>query len=1148
MRMFRAIVLVTVLGASPLSCSSSSNMPVGLPDAETGSDDQIGLEVRDWKFIPDEVGLEPADMGAEVFEMMADIEPEFQGPDCAPGEGCYLDKCTENSQCQSGWCVEHMGEGVCSSLCQDECPAGWACKQVGVSDPDVVYICVSQHANLCRPCVGSADCQSAGGAQDVCVDYGQEGSFCGGLCDEDHPCPWGFGCIETETVDGVVLEQCVAEAGVCPCTATSVALGLWTPCEVVNDFGLCQGKRVCMEGGLGTCDAQSAALEACNGMDDDCDGLTDEPVEDEGDFINLCDDGNPCTEDNCMGVDACEYVVLDEGECMDLDACTVGDHCAAGECIGTPILCDDENPCTDDSCDGLGGCSFEHNANDCDDGDPCTVADQCQQSECSGVVIACDCWADDDCQQLEDNDQCNGTLFCDTAALPYKCAVQPDTVVECPSPDGPASICLKAHCDPTTGQCGMVADHSGFACDDGDVCTIGDKCQDGACQAGVPASCNDGNLCTDDSCDAVAGCQFTANSQICDDGNECTIGDHCQDGQCVETGLLDCDDGNPCTADSCLADSGCGHDNVEAPCSDGNPCTANDQCAAGQCQSGALVDCDDGNQCTVDSCGDAGVCLHNAASGACDDGNACTEGDKCEAGKCVYAELADCDDSSLCTDDSCDPVAGCVHTLNEVPCDDDDVCTTGDHCHLGTCINTGNLVCNDSNGCTDDSCNPATGCEFTPNQAGCDDGNECTENDTCSGGKCLPGTPGDCDDQNPCTKDVCDPIAGCVYTPADGLCNDGDECTSVDTCSQGECEPGPAVVCNDNNICTDDDCDPDSGCVFVPNDAQCDDLNACTDGDSCELANCVPGPALVCTDDNECTSDTCDTDTGCVYPPLDNGTPCGGPDDACIGGECVACGNIHGTKTFDYTGSAQQWQVPGCITQVHVVVSGAQGAQNGNNPPQAGALGGKAEGDLTVAPGATLSVYVGGTGNSGGWNGGGTNNGGYTGGQGGGASDVRVGGSSLNDRVIVGGGAGGHPGYSHGYGGWHGAAAGVGGGLTGEDGKPSDGNNPPAGGGKGGTQNSGGSQGNDGLSGGNYISGTAGTFGQGGKGGGEGNNPSACGGAGSGGGGWYGGGGGGHHNCGGGGGGGGSSYVGGVSNGSTQSGVRSGHGQVVVTW
>src|SRR5438874_7297710 len=35
-------------------------------------------------------------------------------------------------------------------------------------------------------------------------------------------------------------------------------------------------------------------------------------------------------------------------------------------------------------------------------------------------------------------------------------------------------------------------------------------CQGGACTAGTPLNCNDGNPCTTDSCDPVAACQHPA--------------------------------------------------------------------------------------------------------------------------------------------------------------------------------------------------------------------------------------------------------------------------------------------------------------------------------------------------------------------------------------------------------------------------------------------------------------------------------------------------------------------------------------------------------------------------------------------------------------------------------------------------------------
>ena len=194
--------------------------------------------------------------------------------ECLPGEGCFLDKCSDNSKCMSGWCVQHMGENVCTVPCVEECPTGLKCKQVS-GGPDIVFICISTVANLCKPCLTNADCVTVG-AEDVCVDYGEQGNFCGGGCGQDDDCPWGFSCQDVVTVDGAQLQQCVSEQGVCPCTEASYALGLWTSCYIANEHGQCQGKRVCTAAGLTDCDAQEPAPESCDGVDNNCDGTVDE--------------------------------------------------------------------------------------------------------------------------------------------------------------------------------------------------------------------------------------------------------------------------------------------------------------------------------------------------------------------------------------------------------------------------------------------------------------------------------------------------------------------------------------------------------------------------------------------------------------------------------------------------------------------------------------------------------------------------------------------------------------------------------------------------------------------------------------------------------------------------------------------------------
>ena len=253
-----------------------------------------------------------------------------------------------------------------------------------------------------------------------------------------------------------------------------------------------------------------------------------------------------------------------------------------------------------------------------------------------------------------------------------------------------------------------------------------------------------------------------------------------------------------------------------------------------------------------------------------------------------------------------------------------------------------------------------------------------------------------------------------------------------------------------------------------------------------------------------------------------------------------------GSITFEYTGGAQDWTVPPCVKFVQVEVYGAQGGGNGFSVPDGG-KGGKATGTLAVTPGQSLHIYVGGKGSAGGWNGGGKNVSAWAKGWGGGASDVRVGGTALSDRKIVAGGGGGHAAYSFGSGGWTGGVGGAGGGTSGQDGTDSIPNQPPGRGGKAGTQAGGGAAGATGLQCCDFVPGTAGQLGLGGKGAGE-TDGDACGSAGSGGGGYYGGGGGGHQNCGGGGGGGGSSYVGGVSASSTTADVRAGHGQIKITY
>lgn len=135
------------------------------------------------------------------------------------------------------------------------------------------------------------------------------------------------------------------------------------------------------------------------------------------------------------------------------------------------------------------------------------------------------------------------------------------------------------------------------------------------------------------------------------------------------------------------------------------------------------------------------------------------------------------------------------------------------------------------------------------------------------------------------------------------------------------------------------------------------------------------------------------------------------------------------TETFNDTGGQQQWIVPAGVTSIQVDVRGAQGGSGSGNGGGGGGKGARVRTTLSVTPGETLYVYVGGqNGYNGG--GGGGSYGAYPGGDGGGASDIRQGGTTLSNRVVVAGGGGGGgggagvPGGEGGNGGYNGGGGG----------------------------------------------------------------------------------------------------------------------------
>jgi hypothetical protein len=111
-------------------------------------------------------------------------------------------------------------------------------------------------------------------------------------------------------------------------------------------------------------------------------------------------------------------------------------------------------------------------------------------------------------------------------------------------------------------------------------------------------------------------------------------------------------------------------------------------------------------------------------------------------------------------------------------------------------------------------------------------------------------------------------------------------------------------------------------------------------------------------------------------------------------------------RVFSYTGTIQNITVPTSARFFFVDISGAAGGLSDSGITGLPGKGARVQATIPVMGGSVLHIYVGGLGGlpTGGWNGGGD---GFVSYGGGGATDIRVGGYSLANRIVVAGGGGG---------------------------------------------------------------------------------------------------------------------------------------------
>jgi hypothetical protein len=185
------------------------------------------------------------------------------------------------------------GKFLCAAPCEDGCPTGWSCKDMYVDGPDAVFVCVPSFDNLCRNCTKDSDCLFSGS---ICIKEGSDTGFCGKSCNPAKTdCPTNFECrIVKDNTGAPLAYQCAPKPGSCcggnkwlncddenECTGDSCVPGTGCVFNPAEDGTTCGTEEPCFTSTCASGECTSWPIPddlTFNGVDDDCDGETDEDV------------------------------------------------------------------------------------------------------------------------------------------------------------------------------------------------------------------------------------------------------------------------------------------------------------------------------------------------------------------------------------------------------------------------------------------------------------------------------------------------------------------------------------------------------------------------------------------------------------------------------------------------------------------------------------------------------------------------------------------------------------------------------------------------------------------------------------------------------------------------------------------------------